>query len=155
MVIMCRDLDEITSVEELKDALKSQCNLGEVQMAIRIRKAFVATQTAIIRLSETAANMALAVGKLTVGWSKCPLKATPVNKQAKRCFKCLGFGHRAGACKGPDRTNMCWKCGETGNFAKDCTQRPKSMFCTPEDGNDHQTGGYKCPAYKRAIAGQQ
>ncbi|XP_062557394.1 uncharacterized protein LOC134222268 [Armigeres subalbatus] len=143
MVIFRRDLDEITLEEELNDALKSQCNLGEVHIAIRIKKAFVRTQTALIRLPETAANMALAVGKLTVGWSKCPLKtASPVNKQAERCYKSLGFGHRAGACKGPDRSNMCWKCGEIGHSAKDCRQRPK---CTLEDGNDHQTGGYKCP----------
>lgn len=156
MVIECRDLDELTTVEELGGVLRSQCNLGEVEMTIRLRKAYGGTQTATIRLPVTAANKVLEVGKLSVGWSKCPLRAAPrVSKQAERCFKCFGFGHWAGACKGPDRSKNCWKCGDMGHLAKDCTQRPKCMLCTPEDGNDHQTGGYKCPAYKKATARRQ
>ena len=154
--ILCKDLDEITSTEELSNVLKAQCNLGEVQMTIRRRKAYGCTQTAVIRLPVAAANKALEVGRVTVGWSRCPLKAVPrVSKQAERCFKCLGFGHLAGVCEGPDRSKMCWKCGETDYFARDCTQRPKCLLCISEDGIDHPTGGYKCPTYKRAIAGQR
>ena len=53
--VECRDLDEITTEEELRSALKEQCNLGDEPMVIRLRKAYGGTQTAAIRLSAAVA----------------------------------------------------------------------------------------------------
>jgi len=156
IVIECRDLDEITTAEELSCALKALCDLGEVPMTIRMRKAYGGMQTAAIRLSTTAANKLLEEGKVRVGWSVCPLKAAPrVPKQMVRCFKCMGFGHQARSCKGPDRSDLCRNCGEKGHVARDCTKQPRCMLCKTEDGNAHMTGGFKCPVYKTAMASQQ
>lgn len=154
-VVECRDLDEITTVDELRDALASQCALGEVQMTIRLRRAYGGTQIAAIRLPVEAANKMVEVGKVKVGWSVCPLRLTPrIKKQMERCFKCMAFGHQARNCKGPDRSGLCRKCGEEGHVARDCTKQPRCLLCKPEDGNDHATGGFQCPAYKKAMAGQ-
>lgn len=155
-VVECRDLDEITTVDELRDALNEQGNLGNVPMTIRMRKAYGGTQTAAIRLAMAAANKLLELGRVKVGWSVCSLKATPrVTKQMERCFKCMGFGHQARNCEGPDRSDLCRKCGEKGHFARDCTKQPRCMLCRKEDGNDHMTGGFKCREYQKARAGQQ
>lgn len=158
--IECRYLDEITTVEELGRELKTQCELGEEVLTIRLTKGYQGTQTAMIRLSVPAASKLLKVGKVRVGCSVCPLRvaariAKSDRKRVLRCFKCMGFGHMSANCKGPDRSEQCRKCGEKGHFAKDCSQAPKCMLCTAEEGNVHSTGGYKCPAYKKAIAGQQ
>lgn len=155
VVVECKDLDEITTEEELRIAITEQCNLN-VPMQIRIRKAFGGTQTAAIRLPVDAANKLMETGKIKVGWSVCTLRITPrVTKQMERCFRCMEFGHQARNCKGPDRSKMCWKCGGNGHVARDCTEQPRCVLCKPEDGNDHATGGFKCPLYKKAKAGQQ
>lgn len=155
-VVECKDLDEITTEEELRNVLKSQGNMGDVPMTIRMRKGFGGTQTATIRLPTAAANNLLDKGKVKVGWSVCPLKAIPrVTKEMERCFKCMGFGHQARNCKGPDRSELCWRCGEKGHIAIECKKQPRCLLCKKEDGNDHKTGGFKCPAYKKATASQQ
>lgn len=155
VVIECRDLDAVTTEEELRFALTEQCKL-DVPVQIRLRKAFGGTQTAAIRLPVDAANKLVEIGKIKVGWAVGTLRATPrVAKQMERCFRCIEFGHQARSCKGPDRSTLCWRCGGSGHVARDCTKQPRCMFCKPEDGNDHSTGGFKCPMYKKAKAGQQ
>lgn len=155
-VIECRDLDEITTEDELRSALIEQCNLGDVSMTIRMRKAYGRTQTAAIRLPTAVASKLVEKARVKVGWSVCPLRATPrVTKQMERCFKCMGFGHQARNCAGPDRSKLCRKCGGEGHFANDCARPAKCMLCKAEDGNDHVTGGFKCPVYLKAAASQQ
>lgn len=155
-VVECRDLDEITTEQELQNALKTQCELGDEPLVIRMRRAYGGTQTATIRLSALAAPKLLTKGKIKVGWSVCALKAIPrVAKELERCFKCWGFGHQARNCDGPDRSKSCRKCGENGHFASDCAKPPRCMLCKKEDGNDHMTGGFKCPSYQKAKASQQ
>lgn len=152
-VIECRDMDEITTKEEVESALREHC--GDVSMTIRLRKAYGDMQTAVIRLPTAAANKLLEKGKVKVGWSVCPLRAVPrIAKQMERCFKCMSFGHQARNCEGPDRSDLCRKCWEKGHVAKDCKKQPRCMLCRKEDGNNHMTGGFQCPAYKKAMAGQ-
>ena len=156
-VIECKNLDEITTACELEDALRALLgDLQDVQMVVRMRKAYGNTQNASIRLSTPAANKLLAAGKVKVWWSVCSLRMAPrVSQQMTRCFKCLGFGHLARNCEGPDRSKLCWKCGESEHVASDCKKQPKCMLCKEQDGNDHVTGGLKCPAYKQAAALQK
>lgn len=154
-VVECRDLDEVTTVNELEEALKEQCGFNEPAV-IKLRKAYGGTQIATIRVSSIAASKLLEKEKVRVGWSICPLRVAPrVPKQMERCFKCMGFGHHAQHCEGPDRSKLCRKCGEEGHFANDCTKPARCMLCNGEGGNDHVTGGYKCPMYKKAQANQQ
>lgn len=155
-VIECRDLDEITTESEVRNALIVQCGMGDVSMAIRLRKAYGGTQTAAIRLPVTAAKTVLEVRSIKVGWSVCSLREIPrVAKQMERCFRCMGFGHQARNCVGPDRSDLCRKCGDKGHIASDCTKPPRCMLCKSEDGNNHMTGGFNCPVYKKAKASQQ
>lgn len=69
----------------------------------------------------------------------------------EQCFKCMAFRHRPPNCKGPDRSDLCRKCGEKKHLAKDCTKQSRCELCTRENGNDHMTGSFKCPAYKEAM----
>lgn len=153
-VIECRNMDEITSVDELREALKVQFELGEAAESLDIRtwKSYGNMQSASIRLPGSVANKLLEVGKVKVGWTVCTLKIT---EQPERCFKCMGFGHRAAKCQGPDRSDLCRRCGEKGHIAKGCTKKPKCVLCTDQEGRDHPTGCAKCPAFKMAVAGKK
>ena len=154
--VECRYLDEITTEEEVRNALKEQCDLDDETLVIKLRKAYGGTQTASIRLSAAVAPKLLKKGKIKVGWSVCAFKTVPrVAKQMERCFKCWCFGHQAHTCAGPDRSKLCRKCGESGHFASDCTKSPRCVLCKKEDENDHMTGGFKCPVYKKAKASDQ
>lgn len=156
MVIECKDLDEITTADEVEAALLSQCGLVEEPISIRLRKAYGGMQTASLRLSVVAATKLLEKRSVKIGWAIGHFRALPpVPKQMERCFRCMGFGHRARVCNGPDRTRLCRKCGEEGHVAKDCMKQPKCMLCAEEVGNDHMTGGFKCPVYQKARAVQQ
>lgn len=150
VLIECRNLDEITTEDEVRDALKVQFTLGDIAQTapIKMRNGYGSTQIATIKVPAEAANQLLKAGKMRVGWTVCPLQ---IPKQLLRCFKCLGFGHRGPECKGVNRSNNCWKCGGTGHKAAGCNNEPKCMLCLPSEGNAHKTGSFKCKAYKEAL----
>jgi hypothetical protein len=152
VVVECRNLDEVTTEEELREALIEQFTLGDLGKAapIKLRKAYGETQIATIKLPVAEANKLLEKGKIRVGWTICPMRQT--QQQLLRCFRCMGFGHQAKQCTGTDRSKRCWKCGEEGHVGKTCTGKPKCMLCQESDGNNHPTGGLKCKAYLEAKA---
>ena len=122
----------------LQSALDEQLGTKTVAQSapVRLRKAYSSTQTAEIKLSLDAAKKLIAAGEVKVGWTVCTLRLID---QPERCYKCLGFGHRAHSRKGEDRTDRCWRCGELEHKAKDCTKTPKCMLCTEGD-IKHATG---------------
>ncbi|XP_058826844.1 uncharacterized protein LOC131686867 [Topomyia yanbarensis] len=82
--IICKCLDEITTVDELRGALKAQRNLGTDPHDDPVNEA-LRRNTDILPVTD--ADKALEVDKAIAGWLKCPLRAAPqMNKQAKKCF---------------------------------------------------------------------
>ena len=151
MMLELKDLDEVTEETEIVKALQEQLEgaQGIDNTAVKtLRKAYGGTQTAVIALPVNLANLALRKGKIKVGWviSRVRMKNT-----VQQCFKCLGFGHLASKCSGPDRSKLCRKCGKEGHIAKNCTAKePHCLLCEGKDGNKHQTGSFACPVYKKA-----
>ena len=150
--IVCKDLDEVTTKEELLRALKEQFDLSNIREdAIRsLRAAYGSTQTAIISLPLDAARRALSVGRVKIGWTMCRLREYV---RPKSCFRCLGFGHLAKDCKGVDRSKMCRRCGGEGHIAKTCTIQPRCLLCdkTGDQSQQHITGSSSCPKYRNAM----
>jgi hypothetical protein len=154
VVVECRNIDEITTEEELREQLIEQFSLGEIGRAaqIKLRKAYGGTQIATIKLPVAEANLLLEKGKIRVGWTICQLQVP--RTQLLRCYRCLGFGHVAVRCTSTDRSNFCWRCGESGHVGRTCKNKPKCMLCQDVEGNDHATGSLRCNAYKEAKAHQ-
>lgn len=148
-VLECKNLDAISTDDDVRVAMKEQCMLGEVQMQIRIRKGPSGMLIASIRLPIEAAVKALKTEKIKVGWSVCPLS---VSQKPEACYRCHEYGHLARFCKGPDRGNLCRRCGEEGHKAQACRKPPKCMICANGDNNNHVTGGLRCPAFMKATA---
>jgi Zinc knuckle len=153
-VVEVNNLDEITTEEELREALIEQFSLGDIGSTakVKMRKAYGGTQIGTIKLPMAEANKLLEAGKIKVGWTICQLRAP--RTQLLRCYRCLGFGHVASGCKLTDRSKSCWKCGEDGHVSKTCTNKPNCVLCQKDGENNHVTGSLKCNAYKTAKARQ-
>lgn len=148
-----RDIDEVTTMEEVCLALNSQIPDIEINPSnIRsLRKAYGGTQTATISLPSVVAKKLIEVGKVRIGWVICRIRA---KVQPRRCFKCLDFGHMSRNCASRnDYSSACFKCGEDGHTAKSCTNAPKCILCVKRgnDHTDHYTGGPKCTVYQAAL----
>ncbi|XP_062713157.1 uncharacterized protein LOC134290133 [Aedes albopictus] len=116
VVLQCVDIDEITTAEEVKTAIKEQMEIGDVEMSVRLRRGPSGTQVAAIKLPVNAADKALRIGKVKVGFSECPLR---VSQQPEICFRCQEFGHLARNCRGPDRSKLYRRCGDEGHKAQE------------------------------------
>ncbi|KAM8702463.1 hypothetical protein ACLKA7_001794 [Drosophila subpalustris] len=152
ITIECKDLDEITTEEDIMDALRSQMEITDAAVDdINLRKGYGGTQTASIRLPAESARKALSAGLLKVGWVRCRLRER-VN--ITKCYRCLEFGHLAKHCRSEvDRSKLCRRCGKDGHLAKDCKEEPQCMFCKGK-GSDwkHIAGSGRCPLFRSALS---
>ena len=117
---------------------------------LSLRKAYDSTQIAIVGTPPQSAEVLLRPGKPKGGWVMCRLRErTPVTT----CFKCLGFGHLKVDCRGPDRSDLCCKCGQNGHKSKEYTREPHCVFCEGKENCDpnHISGSAKCPVFMAEL----
>ncbi|KAH8292899.1 hypothetical protein KR044_005596, partial [Drosophila immigrans] len=73
--IECKDLDEVTTKEDIIAALANKAEVRELVIEdIHLRKPYGGTQTASIKLPIEAAKKSLSMGWLKVGWVRCRLR---------------------------------------------------------------------------------
>jgi hypothetical protein len=150
MALTCSGMDEATTAMELYDSMASQFDGIQLKPEdVRgMRKMRDGTQVATVTLSVNDAISVLKKGTVTVGWSRCRIIQ---DTRPTRCYKCLGYGHRAINCKEPDRSDCCLRCGERGHKAKGCGNPPKCLICISDVDRNHPTGSYTCPTFKASI----
>ncbi|XP_054089783.1 uncharacterized protein LOC128922628 [Zeugodacus cucurbitae] len=154
VMVEIRDLDEITTKEDIAEAIQSQIKElkhFDKDSIKNIRSAYLGTQTATISLPAREARILLEARKIKIGWVVCRVRTKQI---LRRCFRCLEYGHFAKSCSNPDdRSKCCVKCGETGHFAKTCTKKPSCTVCKKNgrQNTDHQIGSTKCPIYQEAC----
>lgn len=151
--IEIRDIDEVTSKEDVYEALiKESSDFKSLQpSAVRsLRRAYGGTQTATISVSAALACRLIEMAKIRIGWVVCRIRE---NVAPRRCYKCLDYGHRAADCKGQDLSANCLRCGKTGHKIGTCSNKPSCLLCKngTDTASDHVTGCAACPYYKRAL----
>lgn len=92
---------------------------------------------------------------LRVGWTVAKIR--PRRPEPIRCHRCLGFGHPATRCEGPDLTGRCRKCGGSGHKERDCSIEDK---CVAYDRlglayEPHRSGSSGCLAKRKATVKQE
>lgn len=151
-VVIIKDLDEITTQNEILEALETAFEIAKGDCRVKsLKTAYRGTQAATIGLPPNAARKLVKEGKVKIGWVVCRIRE---QNEPIKCYRCFNLGHRAINCKSEcDRSNCCLKCGEEGHKAKICKKQPKCLLCSEKPGsnNNHGTGTFRCPVYKEAV----
>lgn len=64
-----------------------------------------------------------------------------------QCYRCLGFGHLARACRGVDRGKLCFRLGRAGHLARACEFATSCVLCGERGASsDHKLGSRYCAA---------
>lgn len=150
--IEIRDLDCLTSEADVKAALERDIpDLGEVKIGLTPINPR-GQRVAIVELREKMAAKLLNEQKIRIGWVYCRARRRVA---VKRCFRCLGYGHMARDCKGPDRSTLCYKCGGTSHKAKECTGSQRCVLCTHKGLSgvqaSHAAGSGRCSVFRDEL----
>lgn len=136
-----RMVDTYFSEEYLKDAIKSNIEVVEVQrMKRRVVKAdgqveFADRQIIIVTFLGNSLPQSLQINLVN-------FKVEPYIHPVVQCFKCLRFGHTSKLCKGNSR---CKKCAKTHDQNEACDN--DLFFCIHCKSEEHSSVSKKCPVY--------
>ena len=148
-----KDLDSLTTKEEVEDAFKRELNGLAGGIRINLTKANSREQKmAFVEIDERSALELIKVGKIRVGFVIARF-GTKINVQ--RCYRCLGYGHIAKDCEGPERKDACYKCGETSHKAGNCSAEARCFLCAESkvEANRlrHIPGSGGCEVFREAL----
>ncbi|XP_044574127.1 uncharacterized protein LOC123258324 [Drosophila ananassae] len=126
--IKIRDLDDLTTKDELVAAIVAQMSTQEEAFRVKsLRPGYSGTQVATLGAGPDLASKILSEGRLRIGWTVCRVRE---RKAQRRCYRCLNFGHIAAFCKEQtDRSNWCLRCGKPGHKVATCTSEAKCFLC--------------------------
>lgn len=148
--IVILDLDDITTEEEVYDALKAEIqDLTRDDTVIKMspKANSRGLQYANIQLAIEEANRLLGLQRIKVGWTRCRIveRLVPV-----KCYRCQNYGHYASSCNSEeDMSSKCLKCGHDGHKIKECENEP---FCSACKKKGHTSSEMICPKYKELMA---
>ena len=116
------DLDPSIGAGDVKEAVRGFFEQElEIELTVSLRKRpYRGSRKAFVLLEEAKALKLLKAAHIKIGWVSCRVRR---KKELNRCYRCLGFGHIAADCRGPDRSRCCWRCGEEEHTAGSCTRQ--------------------------------
>ena len=147
------DLDPSIEVGDVEEAVRGLFNQeSEIELTVSLTKRpYRGNRKAFILLEEAKALKLLKAAHIKIGWVS---SRVPRKKALNRCYRCLGFGHIAADCRGPDRSRCCWRCGEEVHTVGSCTRQPRCYLCAAMEEkplNDHIPGTISCAAFGEAA----
>ena len=113
---------------------------------------------AVIEVDVDVYNVLIFTGKVNLGWDKC---AVFDGIFIRRCYKCLGFGHKSTECSG---NNICADCAEVREVQHLCSNENKKCINCIKVNNDTNLNLnidhsaldiLKCNVYQRKIQAEK
>lgn len=108
--------------------------------------------TYIFETDPTTYNVLLNREKITIGWDRCRVFE---NIHISRCFKCLGFNHKAKECT---RLRMCLKCSQDHDIKECKSTREECGNCRWANENlkmelntEHHANSWDCKVLQRRV----
>lgn len=149
-----RDLDETAELQDVIGALKELLgSSAPADIGCVLFRSYGGMQVALVSLPDAAANTLIELGRIRINLVNC---RTRERTEVRRCLRCLGFGHVASRCEGPDRKGHCWNCGEAGHLNKDCKKEPSCTACADRKlDSAHKPGSRRCPTFKQELDKQK
>lgn len=148
VTLYLKDLDGITTKQEVADALKKI--LGDTTdppMIGELRPFRGGNQAVTLRASEGIAKTLQQLGKIKVGLCMCKITS---RVEVPRCYRCCSYGHKAFECKAEtDCRDLCRNCGKTGHREMECKE---GSFCLSCKSGGHKVGAGICPEFKKALS---
>lgn len=147
-----RDCDCCTTETEIEEALRRVIPEYSGQMKVKLTRPNSRQQRlALIKMEAQAVKKILDAGRILIGFVSCRVRE---GAEVQRCFRCLGYGHHAAGCKGPDRSKLCHRCGGADHKGSDCTADPLCFLCAAADRESakHVAGTRACKAFREALA---
>ncbi|XP_046491895.1 uncharacterized protein [Neodiprion pinetum] len=122
ITIEIRDIDSVSSEDDIRGALTRDLRENADIKRIGLSKNIIRGQRmAFVELSDHMAQKILSTNRIKIGWIACRVR---IHEAVQRCFKCLGYEHVSRNCSRPDRSNLCYKCGEASHKAASCNGTP-------------------------------
>lgn len=113
-------IEDGISSEELKECISKQnSNIGDVnELEVKVVKKMRKGYMAIVEVDANLYRRMLDCGALKIKWKICAVFEC---LDIMRCFKCLGFNHRANDCKNVEgNKQVCSQCGIEGHKENEC-----------------------------------
>ncbi|EFN66795.1 Gag-Pol polyprotein, partial [Camponotus floridanus] len=143
-----KDLDEITTKEEILEALQRDLgtDCGVTLESVRsLRNGYGGTKTAAVRLAAPTAKKLLERTHIRVPWTDCSVREVI---RPLKFYTCWHFGHLYKNCKSRvDRSKSCIKCGVEGHKVANCKTDARCALCAEGDKQQsvtHTAGSSRC-----------
>ena len=145
-----RDLDDLTTEDEVRKVLADKLQLDREEITVFLTNPNSRLQRmAIVEMPEKGVDLLMESARIRMGFVNCRVRR---RVQVTRCFKCMGYGHLARDCKGPDRSRQCFRCGSEEHKGAACTATAKCVLCTEQGKEDTHVPGRKgCAAFAEAL----
>jgi len=145
-ILHIKNIDAITDKTEIEEAIKSITLGTQGTMEItNIRPCYGNCQNATVKTSDEIADRLLHNGFVVIGFTRCKITE---RIEVERCNRCWAYDHSKVNCNGPDRTNMCLKCGQPGHKITDCRSPTYCPLCNSQE---HAVISLKCPHHSKAV----
>ena len=144
--IIILDIEEDIEQDDIKNVLAKQLNIEESDVKCNPMRVMTrGTKMISVFLPVPAAEEAIRLKRIKIGWTMCHIKE---RIDVRHCKICSKIGHQAKECKADPKITRCQRCGDEHPTS---TCSSSKQYCVTCESEDHRGNSFKCPIYRSII----